>query len=208
MSEVAIKPVVIKPTSHKWFEDIVALFVGTSLVAFGMLFLKETGMVMGGTAGLSLLLHYKLNIPFGTLFFFINLPFYYLAIRQMGWVFTLKTFVAVGLVSFISNHQSAVVQIEHLNPIYAAIFGGFLFAVGLIIIFRHKASLGGFSILALFMQKKFGVRVGWTLMVLDMTIMIISVSVVTPIHLVLSILCAVTLNVIIALNHRTDRYHV
>lgn len=41
-------------TDHKWFEDVFALFMGTSLVSFGVLFLKQVGMVTGGTAGLSL----------------------------------------------------------------------------------------------------------------------------------------------------------
>ena len=203
MSEVAVTT-----TSHKWFEDLFALLVGTSLVAFGVLFLKQTGMITGGTAGLSLFLHYKLDIQFGTIFFLINLPFYYLAIRQMGWEFTLKTFTAVALVSFISNNQSHVVQIEQLHPIYAAIFGGFLFGTGFIVLFRHKASLGGFNILALLLQDKFGLRAGWLLMGVDIIIMLISLSVVTPIHLVLSIICAVILNFIIALNHRSDRYKV
>jgi uncharacterized membrane-anchored protein YitT (DUF2179 family) len=59
MSDVALPT-----TSHKWFEDLFALCMGTSLVAFGVLFLKQTGMITGGTAGLSLFLHYKLDIQF------------------------------------------------------------------------------------------------------------------------------------------------
>lgn len=203
MSQVAITT-----TSHKWFEDLFALLMGTSLVSFGVLFLGQTGMITGGSAGLSLFLHYKLNIQFGTIFFLVNLPFYYLAIRRMGWEFSIKTFTAVGLVSFISNNQSQVIQIEHLHPIYAAIFGGFLFGAGFIILFRHKASLGGFNILALYLQDKFGWRAGWLLMGVDLCIMLISLSVVTPMHLLLSVICAVILNFIIALNHRSDRYKV
>jgi len=200
--------ITLPPTSHKWFEDIVALLMGTSLVAFGVLFMKETGMITGGTAGLALFFHYKLDIQFGTLFFLINLPFYYLAIRKMGWEFTLKTFTAVALLAFISNNLNHVVHIEHLHPIYASIFGGFLFAAGFIILFRHKASLGGFNILALLIQDKFGLRAGWVLMSVDISIMLISLSVVTFTHLILSIICAVILNLIIALNHRSDRYNV
>jgi len=199
--------VAVLRTSHKWFEDLVALLMGTSLVAFGVLFLKQTGMITGGTAGLSLFLHYKLEYQFGTIFFLINLPFYYLAIRRMGWEFTIKTFAAVSLLSFISNHQNEVITIEHLHPIYGAIFGGFLFGVGFIILFRHKASLGGFNILALLIQDKFGLRAGWVLMTLDVCIMLISLSVVSTIHLILSIICVVVLNLIIALNHRSDRYN-
>ncbi len=195
-------------TDHKWFEDAFALLMGTSLVSFGVLFLKQVGMVTGGTAGLSLFLSYNFHLEFGTIFFLINLPFYYLAIRRMGWLFCLKTFTAVGLVSFITNTQSHFVQLSNVNPFYGAIFGGFLFGTGFIILFRHKASLGGFNILALYLQDKIGLRAGWFLMGIDITIMLVSLSVVGYFELALSILCGVILNFIIGLNHRSDRYQV
>lgn len=193
---------------HRWFEDAMALVMGTSMVSFGVLFLKQTGLITGGTAGLSLFLHYKTGIAFGIVFFLINLPFYYLAIRRMGWVFTAKTFAAVFLVSTFSSLHGQFIHIQELNPIYAAIFGGFLFGVGFIILFRHKASLGGFNILALYLQDRFGIKAGWLLMAVDVTIMLISLSVVSPYLLLLSIVCGLILNLIIALNHRNDRYKV
>lgn len=191
---------------HRWFEDAIALLIGTSLVSFGVLFLKHAGLLTGGTAGLSLLLHYKFGIAFGLVFFVVNLPFYYLAIRRMGWVFTVKTFACVFLVSSFSSLHDQFVTIQDINPIYAAILGGFIFGVGFIIIFRHKASLGGFNILALYLQDKFGIKAGWLLMGLDVTIIIISLSIVSTYQLLLSILCGLVLNLIIALNHRKDRY--
>ncbi|QXO18197.1 MULTISPECIES: YitT family protein [Vibrio] len=200
--------VAVANTHHKWFEDAMALVMGTSLVAFGVLFLKQVGMVTGGTAGLSLFLSYHYHLEFGTIFFLVNLPFYYLALRRMGWLFCLKTFTAVGLVSFITNTQSQFIQISNLNPIYAAIFGGFLFGTGFIILFRHKASLGGFNILALYVQDRFGLRAGWLLMGIDLIIMLVSLSVVGLYELALSVVCGLVLNLIIALNHRSDRYQV
>ncbi len=193
---------------HRWFEDVMALLMGASLVSFGVLFLKQTGLITGGSAGLSLFLHYKLGVEFGVAFFLINLPFYYLAIRRMGWVFTAKTFTAVLLVSTFSTLHGKFIDIQDLNPVYAALFGGFLFGVGFIILFRHKASLGGFNILALYLQDRYGIKAGWLLMGIDITIMLISLSVVSPYLLVLSILCGLVLNLIIALNHRNDRYRV
>ena len=194
--------------NHRWFEDAMALLIGTSLVSFGVVFLKHAGLLTGGTAGLSLFLHYKTELEFGLVFFMINLPFYYFAIRRMGWVFTAKTFTAVFLVSAFSSLHERFIEIHSLNPIYAAVFGAFLFGVGFIILFRHKASLGGFNILALYLQDKFAVKAGWLLMAADLTVMLISLSVVSLYQLVLSIACGVVLNLIIALNHRNDRYTV
>ncbi|SDH77383.1 Uncharacterised 5xTM membrane BCR, YitT family COG1284 [Vibrio xiamenensis] len=196
------------PTTHRWFEDAIALLLGTSLVSFGVVLLKQAGLLTGGTAGLSLFLHYKFDISFGLVFFVINLPFYYLAIRRMGWWFTAKTFTAVGLVSLFSNLHTQFVHLEQLNPLYGAIFGGFLFGVGFIVLFRHKASLGGLNILALYLQERTGLRAGWLLMGTDVVIMLVSLSVVSITQLLLSIVCGLILNLIIALNHRADRYSV
>jgi uncharacterized membrane-anchored protein YitT (DUF2179 family) len=197
-----------EPIKHRWFEDALAILIGTSLVSFSVVLLKQAGLITGGTAGLSLFLHYKLDIPFGVAFFAINLPFYYLAIRRMGWVFTLKTFLSVALVSLFSSLHTQFIHISELNPLYAALLGSFLFGVGFIVLFRHKSSLGGFNILALFLQDRFGIKAGWLLMAMDVTIILISLSVVTIPQLCYSIICGLILNLIIALNHRSDRYLV
>lgn len=197
-----------KKAAHSWFEDVIAILMGTTLVSFGVLFLKQLGMITGGTAGLSLFLHYKFNIEFGTVFFLLNLPFYYLAIRRMGWKFTVKTFTAVAMVSLITNTQGYFISLDVLQPIYGAILGGFLFGTGFVILFRHKASLGGFNILALFLQDRFGLRAGWFLMSVDVIIMLVSLSVIGTYELMLSIGCGLIMNLIIGLNHRTDRYLV
>jgi uncharacterized membrane-anchored protein YitT (DUF2179 family) len=209
MSNIALTE--IEPTikiKHRWFEDAIAILIGASLVSFGVMFLKHAGLLTGGTAGLSFLLHYKYGVTFGVAFFLINLPFYYLAIRRMGWVFTAKTFTAVFLVSTFSSLHDQFINIQALTPLYAAIFGGFIFGVGFIILFRHKASLGGFNILALYLQDKFSIKAGWLLMGLDVTVILVSLSVVSTYQLVLSICCGLVLNLIIALNHRQDRYTV
>ena len=209
MSDIALTEVESKiKTEHRWFEDAIAILIGASLVSFGVMFLKHAGLLTGGTAGLSLLIHYKFGITLGVVFFLINLPFYYLAIRRMGWIFTAKTFTAVFMVSTFSSLHDKFINIQDINPLYAAIFGGFIFGVGFIILFRHKASLGGFNILALYLQDRFSIKAGWLLMGLDVTVILVSLSVVSLYQLVLSIFCGLVLNLIIALNHRQDRYTV
>jgi len=195
-------------TDHRWFEDVIALLIGSSLVSFGLLFLKEAGLLIGGTAGISLLAHYKFGINFEIIFFLINLPFYYFSIRKMGWGFSIKTFIAVLLVSLLSTLHSKFIHIQEIVPIYASVFGGFIFGIGLIILFRHKASLGGFNILALYLQDKYSIQAGWLQMGADVVVILLSLSIVTTKQLILSILCGLIFNAIIALNHRKDRYTV
>jgi uncharacterized membrane-anchored protein YitT (DUF2179 family) len=191
---------------HSLVEDALAMLIGTLMVSFGVILLREVGALTGGTAGMAFLIHYVTGVSFGLAFFVINLPFYYLAVRRMGWQFTLKTFCAVTLVSVFSGLQPMFIHIDQLQPFYATGFGGILIGLGMIVLFRHRASLGGVNILALHLQDHYGIRAGKFQMAVDVSVVVASLFVVSLPMLIASILGAVVLNLIIAMNHRPNRY--
>ena len=84
---------------HSLLEDALAFVIGTSLCALGLMMLAHLGLITGQTAGLGVLLSYVTGWSFGPIFFVINLPFYLLAFLRMGAGFTLRSFIAVGLLS-------------------------------------------------------------------------------------------------------------
>ncbi|MFJ5355455.1 YitT family protein [Pectobacterium sp. CHL-2024] len=192
--------------SHTLLEDILAILIGTLMVSFGVILLRQAGALTGGTAGIAFLIHYLTNISFGVAFFLLNLPFYYLALRRMRWEFTVKTFCAVGLVSLFSDLHPMFVHFDQLNPFYATLFGNIITGIGFVVLFRHKASLGGMNILALYLQDKYGLRAGKLQMGVDVVIVLTSLFVVSIPMLIASILGATILNLIIAMNHRPGRY--
>ncbi|QOH49189.1 YitT family protein [Dickeya fangzhongdai] len=194
------------PVSHTLLEDVLALLIGTLMVSFGVIMLRQAGALTGGTAGMAFLLHYATHISFGAAFFLLNLPFYYLAIRRMGWQFTIKTFCAVAMVSLFSDLHPLFIHFDHLQPIYATLFGNLIMGLGFIVLFRHRASLGGVNILALYLQDKSGIRAGKFQMAVDVTIVLTSLFVVSIPMLIASVLGAAALNLIIAMNHRPGRY--
>ena len=191
---------------HPLWEDALALLTGTALVALGIAFYSHAGLLTGGTVGLAFLLKYLAGWPFGLVFFLVNLPFYGLAIWRMGWKFTLRTVCAVALVSLFAELTPRWVRFAELDVVYAALFGGFVIGLGLLILFRHRASLGGVNILALFVQERFGVRAGSVQMGIDALIVLAAVLVVPLDKVALSVLGAVALNLVLAVNHRADRY--
>jgi uncharacterized membrane-anchored protein YitT (DUF2179 family) len=191
---------------HPLWEDALALLMGTMMVALGIALYGHAGLLTGGTVGIAFLLKYLLGWSFGWSFFLINLPFYALAIWQMGWQFTLRTFCAVGLVSLLAELTPQWIGFAHLNVVYAALFGGFAMGLGLLMLFRHRASLGGVNILALFLQERFGLRAGKIQMAIDVAIVLAAVFIVPPDKVALSILGAVALNMVLAINHRAGRY--
>ena len=207
MKTAATSPQVHAP--HSLFEDILAILTGTLFVSLGVAMFNQAGLLTGGTAGLSFLIHYSTGWSFGLVFFLINLPFYWLAWQRMGWRFTLKTFCSVGLVSVMASLHPKLLQLTALTaltPFYVAVIGGLLMGVGFIVLFRHQASLGGINILVLYLQDKHGFRAGKLQMGMDILIVMTSLFVVSPLALAASILGAVMLNLAIALNHRPGRY--
>ena len=194
------------PSRHRLHEDLFAMVIGTVLVSLGIVFYSEVTLTTGSSAGLALLLQYVTGIPFGWLFFAINLPFYVLAILRMGWPFAIKTFICVGLVSLFTAHFPNWLDIWRIEPLFAALVGGCLMGLGILSLFRHRASVGGINILSLFLQDRFGIRAGWFQLGVDAVILVFAFFVLPVDRVIYSILGAVTLNLIIGLNHRPGRY--
>ncbi|WP_348753381.1 YitT family protein [uncultured Aquincola sp.] len=196
----------IERVPHSVQEDLVALFTGCFVIAFGVMLLQQSHAVTGGTAGLAFLLHYATGLSFGVAFFLLNLPFYYLAWRRMGRAMVLKTFGCVALLSVCTDLHPRFVSIAQISPFYAALLGNMLMGLGFIVLFRHKASLGGLNLLALYLQERHGIRAGHVQMAIDLLIILASTALVPWPSIVASVGGAVVLNLLIAMNHRPDRY--
>ncbi len=193
-------------TKHTIFEDIQGIFSGTLLAALSLTILSHLGLVTGQTAGVALLVSYWSGWSFPLVFFVINLPFYALAMLRMGREFTLKTFVSVALITGMTAVASSYIRFDYINPIVGAVLAGAVAAMGLIALFRHKSSLGGIGILAIYLQDKFAFKAGYTQLIVDVFIFGLAFLVIPPSAVLYSFLGAVVLNMMIAINHRTDRY--
>lgn len=195
-----------KTIDHTIFEDAQAFILGTAMCALGITFLTHLGLITGQTAGLAVLASYLTGWSFGAVFFVVNLPFWGLALLRMGLRFTVKSVIAVSLVSVMADTLPQVLVIERLSaPVGAALAGGCT-GLGLIVLFRHGASLGGVGVLALFLQDRLGFRAGWTQLIFDAFLFSVAVFVLDPLLVVWSLFGAVVVNLIIAVNHRRDRY--
>lgn len=191
---------------HTLLEDAQAMIAGTMLVSLGVALVGKVGLITGGIVGLGVLLQYVTGISFGKLFLVLNLPFYLLALKKMGWRFTAKTFSAVFLLSAFSELVPAVLELNRIAPLYAATMGGLLMGTGLLVLFRHQASLGGFNILALYLQNRFGWRAGLVQLGLDLALLSAAALLLPPSAVAASLACAVVLNLCLAVNHRPGRY--
>ncbi|MBT9383235.1 YitT family protein [Pseudooceanicola sp. CBS1P-1] len=208
MTQPAAAPQDPKPTAtgHGPVADAQGLLFGSAMAAFGITILTHLGLVTGQTAGLAVILSYLTGWSFGPIFFVVNLPFYWLGYRRMGLRFVLKTFIAVALLSLLSKVLPGQIAFATLTPWAGAILFGCVTGAGLLALFRHGASLGGIGILALYLQERTGFRAGWTQLVFDGCLFLVAAFLLPFDRFIWSLLGAVVVNIVIAINHRRDWY--
>lgn len=194
------------PHRHSAIEDAQGLAYGAAVAAFALTILTHLGLVTGQTAGLAVLVSYATGWGFGPVFFALNLPFYWLGYRRMGPAFTLKTFLAVGGLSLLAALMPRWVSFATLDPLLGAVLFGMLSGSALLALFRHGASLGGVGILALVLEDRTGFRAGWTQLSFDVCLFAAALLVIEPRLVAVSALGALVTNLVIAVNHRRDRY--
>ncbi len=192
---------------HTAFENVVGVVTGAFLASLGLFLLSAGGVITGGTAGLALLLSNGALRSFSIVFVVVSLPFVALAVRGKGWAFTARSAAAVGLVSGFSALQPHLLGGLTVGPLYAALVGNLLAGIGILVVFRHRSSLGGFNVVALLCQERLGWRAGYVQMALDVAVVVSFAAVSHDVAVSLaSAAGAVLLNLVIAMNHRPGRY--
>ncbi|MWB99814.1 YitT family protein [Agromyces sp. MMS17-SY077] len=211
-------PAVVKPAAspaspgssasvpHSVLDNVTGLATGALLASVGLFILKSAGVATGGTAGVALLVNYATGWPLGVLFFVVNAPFFLLALPMKGWRFTLRSALTVAAVSVLSSVNQALFTDLVVDPVYGSVLGNLIVGVGLLIIFRHGSSVGGFSILAIIAQDRLGWRAGYVQLALDATVVLFAFTLLTPWMVAASLLGAAVLNLTLAINHRPGRY--
>lgn len=200
------EPLASAPVRHSFVEDAQGIAFGTLTASFGLLILTHLGLVTGQTAGLAVLISYATGWNFGPVFFVINLPFYWFGYRRLGLTFVIKSFVSVALVSVLTLYMPVWIVFEWINPVVGAILTGAITGTALLALFRHGASLGGIGILALYLQDRTGFRAGYTQLIFDGALFAVALALRDPMTVALSVLGAAVLDLVIAINHRRDRY--
>ena len=192
--------------NHTLFEDIQGLGYGLFVCALGLVFLTSLGFLTGQTAGLALLISYLSGLPFGPVFFAVNIPFYWFTYKRLGWRFTVKSALCVATMSVLVEIIPPTISFAELNPLVGTLAFGALTGSGLLAIIRHNGSLGGAGAMALTIQEATGFRAGYVQQIFDAAIFGTALFF-FPFEIVAwSIFGSVILNGIIAINHRRDWY--
>lgn len=194
------------PPAHSRIEDAQGIAFGAMMSAFGAFLLGSAGLITGQLAGLSLLVAQATGYGFGPVYLVLSLPFCGFGYRRLGAGFLRRTIAAVLLMVAVSMALPRLIGFQTLHPGAAAVLAGAISGAGLLALFRHRTSLGGIGSVALDLQDRLGIRAGWVQMGFD-AVLFAGAFLVLPWQRVLwSALGAAVLNLVIAINHRGDRY--
>lgn len=174
-----------KHTLRQAFIDYTAITIGAALMSIGIgVFLVDAKVVPGGVSGLAMAVYYLSNntIPIGLTIWVLNIPLFIWGIISLGKSFGIRTFVGFTLSSFFIDFfrgdipgfgyirlqdTQTIKDLLHNDFLFLVLVGGALLGIGLGIIFKFKGTTAGSDIVAAIMQKKFGVKPGMAIMMID-----------------------------------------
>lgn len=148
-----------KGDSKRLLKDTFFILMGIFAAAFGLeSFLLPNVFIDGGVTGISLLVSEVTAAPLWILIVLINLPFIFMGYKVIGKQFALKTAVAIlGLALTLVLIQFPEVTQDKL---LVAVFGGFFLGAGIGLSIRGGSVLDGTEVLAIFLSRKWGVKIG------------------------------------------------
>lgn len=168
--------------------------------------MEAGGLLTGGAVGVAQLLAKSSGISLSVLYILISIPFFVLAIWKLGMSFATRSFVNILLVSYLVDLFPRFVQMDVSNQLVAAVIANTLAGIGVLAVFRHNSSLGGFQVIALLAQEKLKIQAGVAQAIIDFVILAIGLSTYGLSATLYSLVGVVIFNGILALNHRPDLY--
>jgi len=165
--------------------DYLFITIGAMIMAIGIgIFLVDAQVVPGGVSGLSMAFHYLSNksIPVGAMMWLFNIPLYFWGIKALGKRFGARTFYGFsansffidffrgdlpGLKIFQLQKTDTILDLQKNDFLFLILIGAVLLGIGLGIIFKFKGSTAGSDIVAAIFHKRFGIKPGQAIMMID-----------------------------------------
>jgi uncharacterized membrane-anchored protein YitT (DUF2179 family) len=134
--------------------------------------IKPAGVVMGGSAGVALLVEYGTGIPLQYTYFAINAVLLLIALKFLGLKFLLKTIYGVVVLTLLMSlfREIFTEKIIENEPLMSGIIGAMLCGAGIGFVFSSNGSTGGTDIVVAMINKYKNMSFGRGTMLLDFTI--------------------------------------
>lgn len=128
-------------------------------------------MLSGGLSGIALIINYITGAKPGLMLFILNIPVFVLGHKFVDREFVLLSMLGTIAFSFFLDffgflQYKILIEDIMLSSIYGGIFNG----IGIGIVLKNRASLGGIDIIAVIIKKYFSLNVGSTSLIINIAI--------------------------------------
>ena len=171
--------------NKKAIRDYIFIAIGAAIMAIGIgVFLVDAKVVPGGVSGLSMAVYYLTGgaFPIGVTIWLLNIPLFIWGVKELGTQFGARTFVGFTLNSFFIDFfrgelpglnffqlqkTETILKLQQDDFLFLILLGAALLGIGLGIVFKFRGSTAGSDIVAAVMQKRFGIKPGMAIMIID-----------------------------------------
>ena len=127
----------------------------------------------GGATGVAALVYYATGIPMFAIYLSINLALLLVAIKLIGWQFSFRTIVGVGILTFFLSVIPEFDRGFFVNEnegFMATVLGGLMMGAGVGLVFLNNGSSGGTDIIAKVVNKYRNITPGRAILYTDVLI--------------------------------------
>ncbi len=117
-------------------------------------FLNGNHIAAGGLAGIALIIQNYVDISMSVLILGMNLPLIVVAWISYGWSFVKNTLIGAVVYNLLMEATSFLPTATY-NPLLAAICGGVLYGLGMVLTVLSNSSIGGTQLLIRILNQKF-----------------------------------------------------
>lgn len=187
--------------NRKAVRDYFFITFGAAIMAIGIgVFLVDARVVPGGVSGLSMAVYYLTGgaFPIGITIWLLNIPLFIWGVKELGPQFGARTFFGFTLNSFFIDlfrgeipglnfihfqNSKTILELQQNDFLFFILLGAALLGIGLGIVLKFRGSTGGSDIVAAIMQKRFGIKPGMAIMIIDFFVICIAGLVIELKHL-------------------------
>ncbi|EMF0101855.1 YitT family protein [Enterococcus hirae] len=165
--------------SMKTVKEVVMIMVGTSIYAFGLVYLNIANhLAEGGVSGITLILRALFGIDPAYSTLLINIPLILIGGKILGkrsLAYTVLGTVSLSAFLWIWQRVPLQINLQH-DLLIVSLLAGLIAGTGSGLVYRMGETTGGSDIIARILEKNYGISMGRSLLVLDVIVLLASLT--------------------------------
>ena len=168
----------MRDTTKEFFKEngktIGEVGLGSAIYSLGMnLFYTPAKLLAGGVAGFAQLLHYEFGWSIALMVVLINIPMFLIGLWLINRKFILYSAIGMGIFTLFIQLFSKL-SLPFTSPLTSVVMGGVLTGLGVGLIYRSGASVGGTDIISKILHKYFSINMATSGLVINAVIVFAS----------------------------------